>query len=469
MSPGINESVVIIEYPQGKGGSEVSDHLLETLQQCVNSKARYVNDLADFPPLPQSPSLLVVIVAQQCPSEAFSQFCSRIKGIYSRVSIIGVFCQTPENPHEDFISLLAQMDDYLLYPFTDTDLLFRVRKVMRSKVQGVGQSSSRMQRTHDDPGPFVVGESSSFRSCMEKIRCYAESDETVLICGETGTGKDLCARVIHSKSRRYDKPFVPVNCGALPDHLCENELFGHAKGAFTDAATSEKGLIAESEGGTLFLDEIGTLSTSAQTRLLRFLQDREYRPLGSSKSVVANVRVVAATNSRLDEMVASRQFREDLYYRLSVLPVFLPPLRERLEDIPRLAVHFLKKQSKMPDSSSVKLSTEAIQKLLAYRWPGNIRELEAVMCRTAMLNGVSFVTPDQIEFQTEQSLMGKQSSSLRDAKKQNVDQFEKSYLITLMHSAKGNVSHAAKSAGKQRRSLQRLLQKYGIQRQSFLQ
>ena len=467
MSKDFNCRIAVIEYSMEKPHPQVVNQVMGTLQKSFHADLTYVKENRKLSCLQGSSPLLVIVIQSDC-IEKFSQFClGTIKGIAPRASIMGVICQKVDRKYEALLNPFSHLDDYLLYPFEEVDLVFRVRRVMRSKAQPPEQSFSFGQGKGDSVAT-VVGESSNFRRCLEKIPIYADSDETVLITGETGTGKDLIARLIHQKSRRYDKPFVPVNCGALPDHLCENELFGHAKGAFTDASTSEKGLIAEAEGGTLFLDEIGTLSASAQTRLLRFLQDREYRPLGSSKRLIANVRVVAATNSCLKSMVTAKDFREDLYHRLGILTVALPPLRDRLEDVPGLAAHFLKKHSKTTASGLAVLSPEALQKLLAYRWPGNIRELEAVMCRTAILNRVALVTPDQIEIETEQSITEKQSCSLSEAKKQFLNQFEKSYLVTLMHSHKGNVSHAANAAGKQRRSFQRLLQKYGIQRQSFL-
>ncbi|KAA0242848.1 MAG: sigma-54-dependent Fis family transcriptional regulator [Candidatus Brocadia sp. AMX2] len=232
---------------------------------------------------------------------------------------------------------------------------------------------------------------------IEKIPSLAWSDATVMIYGETGTGKELIARAIHYNSHRHGKPFIPVNCGALPDHLIENELFGHAKGAFTDASTAEKGLIAEAEGGALFLDEVDTLSSSAQIKLLRFLQDKEYRHLGSSKSRGADVRVIAATNSNLWYLVETKRFREDLYYRLNVLSVTLPPLRERVSDIPLLAAHFLTRYAKQNRRGLLHLSGDAMQKLIHYPWSGNVRELEGVIQRAAVLCASSVLEPEDID------------------------------------------------------------------------
>src|SRR5262249_7714753 len=227
----------------------------------------------------------------------------------------------------------------------------------------------------------LVGESDGLMRSICKVPNLARSDATVLILGETGTGKELFARAIHYLSSRRRESFVAVNCGAIPDHLFENEFFGHMKGAFTDAFTSEKGLLGEANGGTLFLDEVDALSPSAQVKLLRFLQDREYRVLGSAKSLLADVRVIGATNTDLRQRVAAELFRQDLYQRLNILHLSLSPLRERLEDVPHLATHFLRIYGEKYASPPMRLSSSALQKLISHSWPGNVRELETVIHR----------------------------------------------------------------------------------------
>jgi two-component system response regulator AtoC len=253
----------------------------------------------------------------------------------------------------------------------------------------------------------------------------------------------------------------------LPDHLCENELFGHAKGAFTDASSAEKGLIAEAEGGTLFLDEIDTLSASAQTKLLRFLQDQEYRPLGSSKGMIADVRIIAATNSDLRQQVRAKQFREDLFYRLNVLSLSIPPLRDNIEDIPLLANHFLARYATQYRCGRRQLSSDAMQILIAYPWPGNVRELEGVLQRAVILCSSSILSPSDIDLPGGGQADAGKTGPLRQAKTRTIGQFERAYLIDLLSAHKGNVTHAAKAAGKERRTLQRLLHKYGLERQAF--
>jgi DNA-binding NtrC family response regulator len=247
----------------------------------------------------------------------------------------------------------------------------------------------------------------------------------------------------------------------------ENELFGHMKGAYTDASSPEKGLIAEAEGGTLFLDEVDSLSKSAQVKLLRFLQDREYRPLGSARSQSANVRVLAATNADLWHLVQSKQFREDLYYRINVLALRLPPLRERIEDIAPLALHFLHRYATQYRREAQQFSAEALNKLRAYGWPGNVRELETVIQRSLLLTSASIIQADDIELPVPYACTGSGDASFREAKLRVVEQFERAYLISLLSAHKGNITQAAKQAGKERRTFARLLQKHQLEGNTF--
>jgi DNA-binding NtrC family response regulator len=260
---------------------------------------------------------------------------------------------------------------------------------------------------------------------------------------------------------------VPFNSGALPDHIIENELFGHAKGAFTDASSAENGLIAEAEGGTLFLDEVDALSHAGQVKLLRFLQDGEYRPVGSSRTVNADVRVIAATNTDLAKRVKLKLFREDLFYRLNCLSLAIPPLRERLEDVAPLAAHFLERYAMQDGRPPRALSSHALEKLLAYSWPGNIRELESVITRSLTFSGAAILEPADIELPSVADEPLPRARSLRDAKSKTVQAFERGFLASLLAKYQGNVTHAAKAAGKERRAFQRLLKKHNLNRQSF--
>jgi transcriptional regulator with GAF, ATPase, and Fis domain len=322
----------------------------------------------------------------------------------------------------------------------------------------------------------LIGTSRCFLHVKIKIPLLSRSKSTVLISGETGTGKELFARAIHYSGERRGKPFVPVNCAALPDHLVENELFGHSKGAFTGALVEKHGLFHEADGGTLFLDEINSLNMAAQSKLLRVLQDQEFRPLGATKSRTVDVKIVAATNTDLRHLVETRQFREDLFYRLNVLSVELPPLRDRREDIPLLAAHFATRSGEEFGKNAVRLSPDAIQKMMAYAWPGNVRELQAVIHRAVamsvgpVLEGADLDLPDQ-EPAKAAALVPKMKSinqcGFQAMKMKVVDEFERTYLCEILSSHGGNISKAARAAQKERRAFQRLLHKHGLDRRSF--
>ena len=283
------------------------------------------------------------------------------------------------------------LDDFVCCPFHEIDFITRLRRWIPDR--GAGSSAPARSASRD----MLVGDSPAFVQAICRIPQVAASTAAVLVGGETGVGKELVARAIHYSGARRSAPFIPINCGALPDHLFENEMFGHAKGAYTDASTSQKGLLAEAEGGTIFLDEVDTLSASAQSKLLRFLQDREYRPLGSGKTLIADARVIAASNVDLRGRVEARAFREDLYYRLNILCLYVPPLRERPSDIPLLVDHFLARFARQYERRHLRVSEAAMCKLLAYAWPGNVRELESLLHRAVVFGRADVIAADDIE------------------------------------------------------------------------
>jgi two-component system, NtrC family, response regulator GlrR len=305
-----------------------------------------------------------------------------------------------------------------------------------------------------------VGESSALLKLTQMIPKVAQSDATVMISGETGTGKELVARAIHSLSARNEKPFVPVNCGAIPVDLVENELFGHEEGAFTGASSSSAGVIREAEGGTLFLDEIDSLPLQSQIKLLRFLQEREYRPLGACKTSPADVRVISASSANFDEAIQRGRFRLDLFYRLHVMPLHVPPLRERKDDIPLLARHLVGKYSEKNNLALKPLSVDAIAKLIDYRWPGNVRELENVLERAVIVSKSPCIEACDIDLPKAPG--GLDQGSFKMLKAKAVKEFETEYLQKLLALNEGNVAKAAKAAGKHRRAFQELLRKHRI-------
>jgi transcriptional regulator with PAS, ATPase and Fis domain len=311
----------------------------------------------------------------------------------------------------------------------------------------------------------VVGESSIFVEQMKKIPLVSKFNTQVLILGETGTGKELCARAIHYLSPRATKPFVPINCGAVPIDLVENELFGHVRGAFTGAATSRPGLIEEAEGGTLFLDEVDCLPLLAQVKLLRFLQEKEYRPLGATRMRHSDVRVIAAANSNLEDATKSGRLREDLFYRLNIVPIVLPPLRERLGDIAILAQHFLKKFEVEFDRQIDGFAPEALHRLMVHPWPGNIRELEHVIERAVVLAQNSIIQAEDLML-TRLSPT-ERHESLQQAKARMVENFEKTYIQGLLIAYHGNISRAAQAAQKNRRAFWQLIRRYQIDVEHF--
>ncbi len=314
----------------------------------------------------------------------------------------------------------------------------------------------------------ILGESTAVQEIRRQIECISMCDASVLITGESGSGKEPAARGIHYLSARAGKPFVPVNCGAIPETLFENELFGHVKGAFTDAGYNHSGLVKEAEGGTLFLDEVGVISPYIQVKLLRLLQDREYKPLGDSRYRSAEVRVAAATNENLTELVGKGTFREDLYYRLNIVSIHIPPLRERKEDIPILAFHFIEKYARQFGKPVKTISSDAMKALLAYEWPGNIRELENKIQQAIVLVSGNELQARDFPFSEKGAKPYTDSfESFKQARKQMVFAFEKNYLINLLTKYNGNVVTAAASAGKSRTALWNLLSRHHLHPRQF--
>ena len=347
--------------------------------------------------------------------------------------------------------------DFLLPPLRRSELLPRLMRQARVTRRG----DALVQKLKEDIGlKHIIGESPAF---LDKVRCvprFARCDATVLISGESGTGKEIFARAIHYLSSRAGRPFVPVNCGALPENLVESEIFGHKRGAFTGAASDQAGLIREAEGGTLFLDEIDCLTPQAQVKLLRFLQDGEYRSVGSHQILRANVRVIAATNADFNHIVRSGKFREDLFYRLNVLALTLPPLRERPGDIVLLAHDFLEKQAAITKTRPKNLSLAALNRLLSHSWPGNVRELQNVLMRAIVLSDRDVIEPSDLDLPEEGSAA--EDQSFRTMKSRVVWRFEHDFLATVLRAHHGNITRAAFAVKKNRRAFWELLRKHDL-------
>jgi DNA-binding NtrC family response regulator len=319
----------------------------------------------------------------------------------------------------------------------------------------------------------LVGESAVWLAALRLIRRVAACDATVLIEGETGTGKELVARAIHYLGARRDFPFIPLNCGALPDNLIETELFGYERGAFTDAKERRHGLVAEARGGTLFLDEVEAMSPRAQVVLLRFLQDQKYLPIGGRVVASGDLRVVAASNADLGELAERNLFRRDLLFRLRVLRVRLPPLRERTGDVRLLADTFVERHGRQYQRRARRLTPASLARLEAHDWPGNVRELESLILREVLLHDGD---PEELEIGGPLSGVGSRESdhapelydqAFKHAKAQAVAQFERSYLRRLLAQTHGNVSLAARISQKDRSALNKLVKKHGLRSDEF--
>jgi DNA-binding NtrC family response regulator len=359
----------------------------------------------------------------------------------------------------------------------DALLVHRLRTALRT----AGADRARAARAGGDPAEgqlrragrrktdILVGRSPQMHALAEQMDMIAKTDIGVAIYGETGTGKDLVARTIHALSPRARKPCILANCTALPEALFENELFGHERGAFTGADSRQEGLIREAEGGTLVLDEIGDLKGGVQSKLLRLLQSREYKMIGGSKTLQANVRILATTHRDLRKAVQERRFREDLYYRLNTLQVTLPPLRDRLEDVPLLVDHFVALFNEREGRDLYGFTPAAIRRLQGHRWPGNVRELEGVVYRSLVMAGSRQVLDgDDVQLGQEPGTAGFDlARPFAELKNEAMERFERYYLESLLRQAGGNLSLAARTAHHERKSLWRLLHKYALDPKAF--
>ena len=345
---------------------------------------------------------------------------------------------------------------YLTKPFDDKELKAKIEEGlspqrMRGEIQRLKSLVNELYGMEN-----IVARSAAMQRLLQQVVQVADSDATILLFGETGTGKEVFARVIHSNSRRNKGPFVALNCAAIPETLFESELFGHVRGAFTSAHGAKRGLFQSANGGTLFLDEIGEMPLSMQVKLLRAVQEREVREVGSELSTKIDVRIITATNKDLGAAVKSGAFRNDLYYRISVVPLFIPPLRERPDDIPFLAQHFLTASSKRANKVLRGFTPAALNRLIAHPWPGNVRELENVIEKATVMTRQDMITPDLLPAMA--SLPVSPMKPLTEAK----EEFEKTYLKNVLHLTGGNISRAAKFAGRYRADFYKMLKKYGL-------
>ena len=364
--------------------------------------------------------------------------------------------------------------DYITKPFQRERILLTIDKVLQWRKIVSENIALREALAEKDPALPIIGSSDQMKTLIDNIKQVSPTAATVLITGESGTGKELAARAIHQFSLRKGKPFITVNCTAISENVIESELFGHIKGAFTGAWKDKKGLVEIADGGTLFLDEIGDLDFGMQTKLLRLLQEGEYKPVGSTRTLKADIRFIAATHHHLETDIKKGVFREDLFYRLNVIRIEMPSLSQRREDISLLANHFLKKYALLYQKNVNDISEKALRALSSYTFSGNVRELEnmiergVIFCRTDQLEEgdifTSGVTPASSTTTVSPELFNLPFREARDAA---MEQFCRSYIEALLQSSNGNISRAAEKAGIQRQYLHRLIKQVGLETDDF--
>jgi len=402
----------------------------------------------------RQPNIVVLCLVQLCSTQVKAVFGL----VRKRLPEAPIIVATEIGEPGELCQLLEEgAADYITSPFRSIDLLPRLWRLCHRN----GGNDPVVLKLKETLGlKQLVGESPAWVAEIKKIPAVARCDATVLVNGETGTGKEMVARAIHHLSLRSGKPFVGVNCGGIPVDLVENELFGHESGAFTGATACSAGLIQKADGGSLLLDEIDCLPLLAQVKLLRFLQEKELRPLGAHKTRQVDVRVIAASNANLEEAVRRGRFRQDLFFRLNVIGLALPPLRERKEDIPLLARHFVAKYASSFGARARDLSAAAVQKLELYDWPGNVRELENVIERSMVLCSHSVLGPEDILLRHAVQVEG--TDLFQALKSKVITRFERAYIHDLLREHGGNISRAATAAGKNRRAFWELMRKHQI-------
>ena len=390
---------------------------------------------------------------------------------YPTAQIIAMSSQ--EMIRETVMAVKAGASDYLTYPINPDEVKYVTESIYESIIMESELDYLRDRFWQEDSLEIVRTRSPLMKTVFDKVRSVAPTKSTVLLSGETGTGKGVLARLIHQHSNRKDGPFICVHCGAIPDTLLESELFGHEKGAFTGALRRKLGKFEIAQGGTIFLDEIGTITPSAQIKLLGILQDGTFNRVGGEETIAANVRVIAATNTDLKIMSEAGQFRRDLYYRLNVFPIEIPALRERMEDIAFIVEVILKRLNKFDQKGIHDIHPHIIDAFGNYSWPGNIRELENLMERAYILEQSSILTPEsfpneiftsdhsQVQFKADISL------TLAEARRTAVEQTEVYYLKGLLAASKGRIKETAGAAGISTRQLHKLMKKYGIRKENF--
>jgi len=383
------------------------------------------------------------------------KFLTHLRSFYPDTGVIVITGSKNKKVPQEVVRLGVQ--DFFSKPFEVDELKFSLKRVLH--MLELQKKVKEMQRELEEKYKFanIIGKSKKMREVFHLISRVAPTNSTILIRGESGTGKELISRAIHYHSPRKENPFVPVNCAALPENLLEAELFGHEKGAFTDAGYKKRGLFEAADKGTIFLDEISDMSLRMQAKILRVIQERSFYRLGSTRPIKVDIRILAATNKDVEKMVQEGTFREDLYYRLNVVSIIVPLLRERKEDIPLLVQHFLTKYAAFHGKKVKGISPYVMDRLLGYKWPGNVRELENTIERAIVLSSGETILPEDLAPPLSYSFSGTESSL------SSLEEAEKKLILDTLQTTRGNQSKAAELLGIHRNTLRRKLKRYSIQ------
>lgn len=453
--------------------------MLVLLKRIISEKTPYEVTITDnplqVPELLQKTEFDVVITDLKMPRQNGIKVLETVKQKRERTAVV---IMTAYGAIDSAIEATRKgAFDYVTKPLRKERILHVIEQAM--KWQRLEEENTYLrERLEEGPcSSSFIGASAIMKDLYNKIVRVANTSATVLITGESGTGKELAARAVHALSSRKDKAFIPVNCSALPESIIESELFGHLRGSFTGATRDAKGLVEEADKGTLFLDEIGDLNPAMQVKLLRLLQEGEYKVIGSNSIRRVDVRFIAATNQNLAEKIRKSEFREDLFYRLNVINIHLPPLRERTEDIPLLIQHFLRKYSALHGKGLKRISEEARNSLMNRTWPGNVRELENVVERGVIMAETDTLEPWDLESHGQ---LGGQPSSpplppsgdifsmpFKEAKDRLLEEFQTQYIVKVLARHAGNVSQAARESGLKRQYLHRLMRETNVESKDF--
>ena len=458
----MSERHVVIFNP---GGSSHVSKVVDGISSCPECRYSLINDL---PPAAEldllRPNIIFALLNEDATMLSNNSVFESFISAFPLVPVLGII-----EPQSSGIPG-AQWHNYvwhlITHPFTPRDIRIQLEWHLLSleKESILTINNTLKQMAGND---LLKGQSAPLLKIKAQILDLAPYDVTVLLCGETGTGKELCARMIHFYRHNDSRPFVPVNCGALPENLLENELFGHKKGAYTHAYETETGLVRAAQGGTLFLDEIEALSESSQIKLLRFIEDKKFKPLGQSTYQNSNVRIITAAKEHLWDYVQEGRFREDLFYRLNVVQIHIPPLRERPDDIPLLAQHFVEHYANLYQKMIRGLSPLAIFKLQHYHWPGNVRELENVIQGGVVNCHEKWIAPEDLKLTWTVFRAQDPQESYNAAIKRAKELYAVKYLTNLLACCRGNISRAARFARKERSAFCRLLKQYAIDPDKF--